>query len=156
LIALWLIPPVHFRAMINPWLYDVMNWSMVLDGLLFWFLVLDPRSAPPARASFAMRLAVTAGVMLPQIVLGSWLTFSNTSLYSYYDLCGRLFPSVGALLDQHIGGIIVWIPSAMMSSAAFLLILNHMRILEDRAVPPPEFPENEGEVRIYASSWTGR
>lgn len=156
LIALWLIPAVHFRAMINPWLYDVMNWSMVLDGLLFWFLVLDPRPTPPARTSFAMRLVVTAGVMLPQIVLGSSLTFSNTSLYSYYDLCGRLFPSIGALQDQHIGGIIVWIPSAMMSSLAFLLILNHMRILEDRAVPPAESPANDGETRIYASSWTGR
>ncbi len=49
LVALWLIPPVHFRAMIDPQLYAVMNWSMVVDGLLFWALVLDPRSKPPAR-----------------------------------------------------------------------------------------------------------
>ena len=31
LVALWLIPPVHFRAMIDPRLYQVMNWSMVVD-----------------------------------------------------------------------------------------------------------------------------
>jgi putative membrane protein len=71
LIGLWLIPAVHFRTMINPWLYDLMNWSMVLDGLLFWCLVLDPRPSPPARTSFGTRLTVTAAVMLPQILLGS-------------------------------------------------------------------------------------
>jgi putative membrane protein len=31
----WLIPMVHFRAMIDARLYAVMNWSMVLDGILF-------------------------------------------------------------------------------------------------------------------------
>ena len=48
LIYLFLIPPVHFRAMIDPRLYAIMNWSMIGDGLLFWFLVLDPR--PKAQA----------------------------------------------------------------------------------------------------------
>lgn len=43
----WLIPVVHFRAMIDARLYAVMNWSMVLDGILFWCLVLDPRPRPP-------------------------------------------------------------------------------------------------------------
>lgn len=155
LIYLWLIPPVHFRAMIDPGLYDVMNWSMVLDGLLFWCLVLDPRPSPPARASFGMRLAVTVLVMFPQIAMGAAVTFSTTSLYSYYDLCGRLFPAIGALKDQHLGGVIIWIPSAMMSSVAFLLILNHLRIQEDR-MPAAEFEDDGGQGKVYASSWTGR
>ena len=33
----WLIPAVHFRAMIDARLYALMNWSMVLDGILFWW-----------------------------------------------------------------------------------------------------------------------
>jgi putative membrane protein len=31
LIAFWLIPSIHFRAMIDPRLFAVMNWSMVVD-----------------------------------------------------------------------------------------------------------------------------
>lgn len=155
LIYLWLIPSVHFEAMINPHLYGVMNWSMVIDGLFFWFLVLDPRSAPPARISFATRLIVTVAVMFPQIAMGAATTFSTRSIYAYYDLCGRLFPDIGAITDQHIGGVIIWIPSAMMSSVAFLLILNHMRRHEDTM---PKRPAAEGETRavIDSSSWTGR
>src|SRR5262249_7947444 len=40
LIFLWLIPSIHFAAMIDSRLYSIMNWSMVVDGILFWFLVL--------------------------------------------------------------------------------------------------------------------
>jgi putative membrane protein len=157
LIFVWLIPSVHFRAMIDPRLYTVMNWSMVIDGLLFWSLTLDPRPWPQARTSFAMRMIVTVLVMFPQMVLGAAVTFSSTSLYPYYDLCGRLFPSIGALLDQHIGGVILWIPSAMMSSVAFMLTLNNVRRYED-SMPTLECDDDaDGDrVTVFASSWTGR
>jgi putative membrane protein len=158
LIFLWLVPAVHFRAMIDPNLYNVMNWSMVIDGLLFWSLILDPRPAPPARTSYVSRMIVTVAVMFPQILLGSSITFSTTSLYPYYDLCGRLFPSIGAVLDQHVGGIILWIPSSMMSSIAFMLILNNIRLQDDR-MPPVEYNDDDADgdhVQVFSSSWTGR
>jgi putative membrane protein len=155
LIYFWLVPAVHFHAMLDPRLYDVMNWSMVIDGLLFWSLVLDPRPTPPARYGYAVRLILTVLVMFPQIILGASVTFSTTSLYPYYDLCGRLFPSVGALLDQHIGGVILWIPSSMMSSAAFMITLNNLRRHEDRAAPEETDPR---AIRMaeMARAWTGR
>lgn len=155
LIDLWLIPAVNFAAMLDPRLYAVMNWSMVVDGLLFWCLVLDPRTTPPARASFAVRMMMAILVMFPQIILGSYLTFTSHDLYSFYDLCGRLYPTIGALNDQHIGGIIVWIPASMMSSAAFMLILNHIRLNEE-SVPPEAMTEEERRMAALASRWTGR
>ncbi len=81
--------------MIDVRLYAVMNWSMVLDGILFWCLVLDPRPKPPARVSFGVRAALAFAVMFPQIALGAVITFAQRDLYPYYDLCGRLFPSLG-------------------------------------------------------------
>ena len=109
LIGLWLVPSIHFRAMIDPKLYLVMNWSMVGDGLLFWSLVLDPRDRSEAGVSFGIRAALPIAIMLPQILLGALLTFSRTDLYAFYEWCGRLYPSVSALDDQHYGGLIVWI-----------------------------------------------
>lgn len=119
----WLIPGVHFRAMIDPRLYALMNWTMVLDGILFWCLVLDVRPKPPARTAFAVRGALAIGVMFPQILLGAALTFCMRDLYPYYDQCGRILPSISALTDQHIGGIMIWIPPGMMSVIAALLVL---------------------------------
>lgn len=136
----WLIPPIHFRAMIDHRLYAVMNWSMVLDGILFWSLVLDPRPKPPARISFGTRIALSIGVMFPQIILGALITFSTRDLYPFYDLCGRLFPSIGALEDQLIGGIVIWIPPSMMSVIGALVVLRAFQVYDEST---PEEPTHD-------------
>jgi len=123
LIGLWLYPPVHFRAMIDARLYALMNWSMVVDGMLFWCLVLDPRPAATARVSVPVRAALAAGVMYPQIAFGLSITFVIHDLYPFYALCGRAFPSFPPHLDQALGGIIVWLAGSMMSVLAFVYVL---------------------------------
>jgi putative membrane protein len=149
----WLIPSVHFRAMINHDLYDFMNWTMVVDGILFWWLVLDPRPKPPARAGYGTRVALAFAVMFPQIILGAALTFSQQDLYPYYDLCGRLFPNITALNDQHYGGIIVWIPPAMMSAVAVLLVVNALRVHEEST---RETNHDAAALAEISRAWTGR
>ena len=148
----WLIPAVHFRAMIDARLYALMNWSMVLDGLLFWSLVLDPRPKPPARASFGARIALSAGVMFPQILLGAMIVFSSRDLYPYYNLCGRIFPSVGALADQQIAGLVIWIPPAMMSAVGVLLVANALRLHEQST---PETEDDAAALAALSRRWTG-
>jgi putative membrane protein len=152
LIYLWLIPAIHFRAMIDPRLYKVMNWSMVGDGLLFWSLVLDPRPRPPARLSFLWRAVLAVGVMFPQIVLGALISFADRDIYPYYVFCGRLLPSISAVTDQMIGGIVIWIPPAMMSVIALILVLNFMRLQEERQEPTAD----EAAMAALARRWTGR
>jgi putative membrane protein len=149
----WLIPAVHFRAMIDPTLYRVMNWSMTADGILFWCLVLDPRAAPPARASFGARAALTMMAMFPQIIGGAMITFSPRDLYSFYDLCGRIYPGLGAHYDQVVGGLITWIPPAMMSILGLVLVLNTLRKVEERQFAA----DNEGYAgpMLDARRWTG-
>jgi putative membrane protein len=148
----WLIPGVHFVAMIDARVYALMNWSMVLDGILFWSLVLDARPKPPARVSFGTRSALTIGVMFPQIIGGAMIVFSGRDLYPYYDLCGRLFPSINALTDQHIGGIILWIPPAMMSVIGLLLVLNAFRLDEAKT---EETDDDAASLARLSSRWTG-
>ena len=150
----WLIPAVHFRAMLDTGLYTLMNWSMVLDGILFWCLVLDPRPKPPARISYGLRAALSFGVTFPQILLGAVISFSTIDLYPYYDLCGRLFPSISALSDQHIGGIVSWIPPGMMSVIGVLLVLNFLRLHEEASTQDSD--DASSSMAALASRWTGR
>ena len=151
----WLIPAVHFRAMIDPHLYVLMNWTMIAEGILFWCLVLDPRPAPPARAGFGTRAALAVLVMFPQIVGGAMIAFNPRDLYSFYDLCGRIYPELGALHDQEIGGMIIWIPPAMMSVLALLLVLNTMRRIEERRTINAPDQIGATHAAIDASRWTG-
>ncbi len=123
---LWLTPPIHFVAMINPTLYQVMNWSMGLDGILFWAMVLDTRPWPAA-PRFGLRAVLAVVVMFPQIVLGALVTFASHDIYPSYAYCGRYFPTISAVTDQQIGGIVIWIPPAMMSVIALLVVLGNLR-----------------------------
>jgi putative membrane protein len=123
LIYFWLIPSIHFDAMLSVSRYNLMNWSMLADGLLFWWLVLDPR--PPRRhgvLAYPARIVMLLAIMPPQIVIGAHIAFSKSVLYDVYSVCGRAWP-VSPLVDQQTGGIVTWIPAAMMSVLAILLVL---------------------------------
>ncbi|WP_111496282.1 MULTISPECIES: cytochrome c oxidase assembly protein [Marinobacter] len=140
LIYLWLWPPVHFDAMLDRQLYWIMNWSMLLDGLLFWWLMLDPRQPAAGRVlGFGRRILLMVLVALPQLVLGAVIVFAREPLYDVYEVCGRAWPLAPAT-DQLLGGLLTWIPPAMMSIVGILLILR--RIMQDpkrsRAASPQE------------------
>lgn len=136
LIYLWLWPAVHFDAMLDWRLYRVMNFSMAADGVLFFWLVLDHRPRPPARLSPGMRIFVPLAVILPQILVGAYIAFSQTDLYPIYSLCGRAIAGMPALVDQHLGGLILWIPSSMMSVLAALVAFGHWLRLDTKGRLP--------------------
>lgn len=131
-IYVWLWPPIHFVAMLDWRLYRLMNWSVTVDGLLFWWLVMDPRPRPPARLGPGMRVLVPLFVAVPQILLGAFISLAKTDLYPIYALCGRAFPSISTMSAQLIGGLILWIPSAMMSVLASLIAMGHWMSLSQR------------------------
>lgn len=123
LIYFWLTPSVHFDAMLSHTLYQVMNWSMLIDGLLFWWLVLDPR--PPRKRGtlgYPTRILMLWAIMLPQIAIGAKIALSKSELFDVYSVCGRAWP-ISPLVDQQTGGLLTWIPAAMMSVVAILVVI---------------------------------
>lgn len=134
LIYLWLWPAVQLRAMVDFRLFAVMNWSMVVDGILFFALVLDPRDCTLARRSFATRIVLAMGVQIPQIALGGLLLAADRDLYPWYTLCGRALAAIGPLADQQLGGLVVLFGGGMMSAVAALIVLARLWRAEEAAV----------------------
>lgn len=123
LIVFWLSPVVHFDAMLSRDLYWVMNWSMALDGLLFWWLIFERGGAGiTPRLSYGTRVLLMVAVMVPQIIIGASITFAKTNWFEVYAVCGRAWP-VDPMTDQYLGGLITWIPPAMMSAVGGLIVL---------------------------------
>jgi len=122
LLYFWLLPQIHTRVMLDRNLYDLMNWTMAIDGVFFWLLILDPRPKPPARLSFLARFLLIIAIELPQMVLGAILSLSSTDYYPVYGICGRIM-DMTALNDQHYGGLIIWLPGTLMSFAAVIVVL---------------------------------
>jgi putative membrane protein len=132
LLYFWLFPEIHTRVMLDRNLYDIMNWTMAINGIFFWCLILDPRPKPPARISSLMRALLILVIELPQMVLGAILSLSNTDYYPVYNICGRVF-DMTALNDQHYGGLIIWLPGTLTSFAAFIVVLVVLRLNEEKA-----------------------
>jgi putative membrane protein len=55
-----------------------------------------------------------------------------TDYYPVYNICGRIF-DMTALNDQHLGGLIIWLPGTLTSFAAMIAVLVVLRINEERA-----------------------
>ena len=127
LIAFWLLPSIHFIAMLDWRIYRLMNWSMVLSGLMFWSVVLDSHSKWSPGSRIAMMLAVVP----PQILIGAVIFFTPYDLYPIYRLCGRAFTGMSSVTDQQIGGLILWMHGAMMSVIGILILI-------DRELRPPK------------------
>jgi len=122
-IYFWLMPSIHFDAMLSSSLYQVMNWSMLLDGLLFWWLILDYRETGDYRTwRYPVRIFNLFFVMIVQILIGAHIALSNKVLYDVYSVCGRAWP-ISPITDQEIGGLTTWIPAAMMSVIGILLVI---------------------------------
>jgi putative membrane protein len=132
LLYLWLIPGIHTRVMLDAHLYELMNWTMAINGVMFWSLILDSRPKPPARLSHLMRAALILVIELPQMVLGAILSLTERDIYPVYTICGRVM-DMTALNDQHYGGLIIWLPGTLTSFAAMIVVLVTMRLNEERA-----------------------
>jgi len=141
LLYFWLIPQIHTRVMLDANLYELMNWTMAINGVMFWSLILDSRAKPPARLSHLMRAALILVIELPQMVLGSILSLTEHDIYPVYTICGRVL-DMTALNDQHYGGLIIWLPGTLTSFAAMIVVLVTMRLNEERAA----LEENKSEA----------
>ncbi len=119
LIGFWLLPSVHFIAMLDWRIYALMSGSMVLNGLMFWGAVLGRDTGLSPGCRIGMMLAAAP----PQILLGSFIFFTPHELYPVYTLCGRAFAGMNSLTDQQIGGLILWMHAAMMSVIGVLIVI---------------------------------
>jgi putative membrane protein len=146
LILVWLIPDMQTMAMLDWRIYRAMNWSMVLSGLAYWWIVLDHRPKPPGRMSPGIRVLSPAITMTPQIVAGAIVTFSKTDLYPIFEICGRAF-TLNVLTGQLIGGVIMWVPAAMIVSAGGLLALRQWLRLSRNGRLPRRTPVRRAAAR---------
>ena len=68
---------------------------------------------------------------------GVVIAFASQPIYTYYTTVPRLW-GITVMLDQMIGGVIMWIPGSMMFILAALIIVSRMIQTEATKEPLPE------------------
>ncbi|HXS03071.1 MAG TPA: cytochrome c oxidase assembly protein [Rhodanobacter sp.] len=139
-VLIWLIPDLQTLAMLDWRVYRFMNWTMLISGFAYWSLVLDHRPHPPGRMVAGMRVLSPAITMSPQILAGAIVTFSHTDLYPIFEICGRAF-TFNVLTGQMVGGLITWVPAALIESVGGLMALRlWLRLSRNGRLPRRRLP----------------
>jgi len=116
---LWHIPRLFNAALVDSGLHDWQHVSFLLTALIFWHALL--KHGGPARRGAAVFYLFTTTVHTG--VLGALLTFARTPLYAPFDTGLRILDSLTPLEDQQLGGLIMWVPGALVYVGAALALM---------------------------------
>ncbi|HYW92022.1 MAG TPA: cytochrome c oxidase assembly protein [Gammaproteobacteria bacterium] len=136
MVVFWLTPKILDLAVTHGAVSDLMHATMLMEGVCFWWFILAPHAT---RTSYGRRIMTLWAVMLPQMLLGFYVMFTPRQLYSAIARHHWAWP-VGYMVDQNLGGLVVWVPVVMTSALAAVLVLRFWMREEQAVNPASEAP----------------
>ena len=114
----WHVTPVYDSALASWWLYDLMQASLLLASVLFWWPIVTPCS-PPARALSGFgKLGYIVLATIPQTLGGLLVALAGHVLYPGYG-AGPQLVGLDPMTDQQIAGASIALVSKIALFAAF-------------------------------------
>ncbi|MGD8404882.1 MAG: cytochrome c oxidase assembly protein [Anaerolineales bacterium] len=108
----WHVPAIYELAQESEAIHIFEHLSFIGAALIGWCPVAGaetsrlPKPAPPVRMLYLFLLTV------PCTALAAILTFAGTPMYPFYVTAPHIF-GLDALQDQHLGGLLMWLPTHM-------------------------------------------
>ena len=121
----WHLTPAYDAALQQGWVYDLMQTTLLLVSVLFWWPIVAPCS-PPARALSGFgKLGYILLATIPQTLGGLLVALAGHVLYSGYGT-GPQLVGVDAMTDQQIAGASIALVSKIALFAAFWVVFMNM------------------------------
>jgi putative membrane protein len=90
-------------------------------SVILWWPVLSPLPEVP-RAPYPVQLLYLFVVGLPMVMVSIFITMADSILYPYYASAPRVWPAISPHADQHLGGLIMWIPGGLVFLCAISVV----------------------------------
>jgi cytochrome c oxidase assembly factor CtaG len=113
----WHVPLLYDAALAQEPVHVLEHLWFIVTALLFWSCVIDPepfRAPLPYAARIVFLLLAGAA---QNTILGGLLAFSTRLLYRSYEGRPERY-GIDAVLDQRVGGAIMWVPGDLIFLAA--------------------------------------
>ena len=132
----WHLPPAYNLAMNDHPIHIVQHLMIMAASVLLWWPVLSPVPELP-RAAYPVQLLYLFVVGLPMVVVAIFITMADGMLYPYYAAAPRVWSALGPHADQHLGGIIMWIPGGLVFLVAISVVFFRWQVAggHDGALP---------------------
>jgi cytochrome c oxidase assembly factor CtaG len=113
---LWHIPGPYDAALAYPLLHVAEHLVFMGAALIGWWPIVSKRSVGAPELSRPGRVLYLFASALPCTALSALITLSPVPLYPYYGIM-PLFWGLPPMLDQQIGGVIMWLPTDVIFAA---------------------------------------
>jgi putative membrane protein len=120
-LVVWHLPPAYNLAMANHPIHIVQHLMIMAASVVLWWPILSPLPEVP-RAAYPVQLLYLFLVGLPMVMVSIFITMADEVLYPYYAAAPRVWASVDPHADQHLGGLIMWVPGGLVFVAAISVV----------------------------------
>jgi putative membrane protein len=120
-IVAWHLPPAYNLAMNDHPVHIVQHLMIMAASVVLWWPVLSPVPELP-RAPYPVQILYLFLVGLPMVMVSIFITMADDVLYPYYAAAPRVWAALGAHADQHLGGLIMWVPGGLVFLVAISVV----------------------------------
>lgn len=116
----WHLPGPYGAALDSHAWHVVEHLTLIAASVLAWWPVLSPSGlAPPLPYGAQILYLFVFG--MPMTIVAAMVTGAEQVLYPFYAAAPRV-TSLGALADQRLGGLIMWVPAGLIPLVAFTVV----------------------------------
>jgi putative membrane protein len=132
----WHLPPIYNLVMDQHPIHILGHLLMMVASVILWWPVLSPLDELP-RAPYPIQMLYLFVVGLPMVMVAIFISMADGPLYPYYAAAPRIWSQLTPRADQHLGGLIMWIPGGMVFLAAISVVFFRWQSAgaDDLAVP---------------------
>lgn len=134
----WHASVPYDAALRSDWIHAAEHASFAVTAVLFWRVVLSPRTA--VRAPYAVGLILVFAMALQSVFLSALLTFATGPWYDAYAGTTTAW-GFEPLADQQLAGVIMWVPAGLVHLGVGLgLLVAWLRASEVEPALAPRRP----------------
>jgi putative membrane protein len=135
----WHLPPLYNLAMEQHPVHIVEHLMIMAAAVILWWPLLSPLPELP-RAPYPVQMLYIFVVGMPMVVVAIFISMADGILYPYYVAAPRIWETLTPRVDQHLGGLIMWIPGGLVFLIALSVVFFRWQAAggDDVAVAPTE------------------
>jgi putative membrane protein len=139
ILVAWHLPPLYNLAMNQHPVHVVEHLMIMAASVILWWPVLSPLPELP-RAAYPVQLLYLFVVGLPMVMVAIFIAMAEELLYPFYAASPRIWDQLTPRADQHLGGLIMWIPGGLVFLTAISIVFFRWQVAggDDMALPTVE------------------
>lgn len=120
-LVVWHLPPLYNLAMqVHP-IHVVQHLMLMAVSVILWWPLMSQVPELP-RAPYPIQMLYLFVVGIPMVVVSIFITMADRVLYPYYAAAPRVWAWLSAQEDQHLGGLIMWVPGGLVFLVALSVV----------------------------------